>query len=255
MYKIEVLFVLFMIYSFIGWVVETILVSAQTKRLVNRGFLIGPYLPIYGTGGILLTITLDKVKENLCLVFILSLLICTILEYFTSYIMEKLLKARWWDYSEKPLNINGRVCMQSSLLFGLAGIICLIIVNPVLLRYIHALSDTALIITCLVLIVPFVIDICISYMVAKDFRKTVIDSTLDYTEALSDKVRNMILEKIKERHDNIKDKYEQITLDLKQKYNEKPILYRRLVNSFPNLKIIKIELNKKKKNKIKRDKA
>lgn len=255
MYKIEVLFVLFMIYSFIGWIVETILVSAQTKKIVNRGFLIGPYLPIYGTGGVLLTIALDKVKEDLVLVFILSFLICTILEYVTSYIMEKLLKARWWDYSTKSLNINGRVCIQSSLLFGVAGIICLVIVNPFLLHYVHALSNTSLHIICICLVIPFIVDICISYMIVKDFRKTVIDSTLDYTEVLSEKVKNVILERIKQKHEDIKDKYEQITIDLKQKYQERPILYRRLINAFPNLKIIKIELNKKRKNKIKRDKV
>ena len=122
----------FIIYSIIGWIVETSYVYISTKKFVDRGFLVGPYCPIYGSGAVLMILYLTQYKDNILTVFILSTVICSILEYLTSYIMEVLFKTRWWDYSTQKFNLNGRICGKNSLLFGLAGILVIYIIHPVI---------------------------------------------------------------------------------------------------------------------------
>lgn len=100
----------FMIYSVVGWIYETTLCSITDRHFVNRGFLNGPYCPIYGSGALLDVLILGRI-ENPFLLFILGVLVTCSLEYLTSYVMEKLFKARWWDYSDKKFNIGGRVCL------------------------------------------------------------------------------------------------------------------------------------------------
>ena len=115
------MFLLFICYSFIGWVIEVIYEYFVNGKLVNRGFLIGPYCPIYGVGGLIATITLTSHKDSVIILFVMSMFMFALLEYFTSYLMEKLFKARWWDYSNYKFNVNGRVCLYLSCLFGLGG--------------------------------------------------------------------------------------------------------------------------------------
>lgn len=108
----------FMTYSFAGWVWESVFCSlGKYHRLINRGFLNGPYCPIYGSGAMLANYLLNDIRNPLAL-FLSSGALCCTLEYFTSYAMEKLFHARWWDYSDKPLNINGRVYIGGFLAFG-----------------------------------------------------------------------------------------------------------------------------------------
>ena len=100
MYDIEKYVLLFFIYAFLGWIMEVIGKLIQQKKFINRGFLIGPYCPIYGHGAILITILLSRYKANPFILFFMAILICSILEYATSYFMEKIFHARWWDYSQ-----------------------------------------------------------------------------------------------------------------------------------------------------------
>ena len=108
---------------------ETIFVGIQKKRIVDRGFLIGPYCPIYGVGALVMIFYLTQYKDNILTVFILGVVICSLLEYFTSYVMEKLFKTRWWDYSNNKFNLNGRICGFNSLLFGIAGVLVIYFVQ------------------------------------------------------------------------------------------------------------------------------
>ena len=98
----------FIIYSVIGWAYESLLCSVIERRLINRGFLNGPYCPIYGFGALLDIICLNSFSDPLEIFFLGALLNCT-LEYWTSFFMEKMFNGRWWDYSDKKFNINGRV--------------------------------------------------------------------------------------------------------------------------------------------------
>lgn len=118
---LEHYFLWFLFYSFVGWMYESILVSCQQHRLVNRGFLNGPLCPIYGTGAILGVAILSNVR-NPIIIFLISMVGATILEYTTSWVMEQLFHARWWDYSNFRFNLQGRVCLLGALIFGLGGV-------------------------------------------------------------------------------------------------------------------------------------
>ncbi len=115
--QIQVLFLLFSIYSFLGWLMEVVNTLRVEKKFVNRGFLVGPFCPIYGFGVLLMTIMLEKYQNDIVATFIFSILICGILEYFTSFFLEKIFHARWWDYSNRKFNINGRICLENLFIF------------------------------------------------------------------------------------------------------------------------------------------
>lgn len=122
-------FLHFFIYSFIGWVFESIYVSIAERRLVNRGFLFLPLCPIYGFGGVLFLFCCQPLAQWPWAVFLVATLVATALEYFTSWIMEALFGMRWWDYSNERLNINGRVCLKASLFFGVMGMFATYVVS------------------------------------------------------------------------------------------------------------------------------
>lgn len=125
------LFLFWTCYSFLGWVAETIYCSIPKGKFVERGFLNGPMCPIYGFGGMFVILILEPYVSNVLLLFTLGLLATSTLEYFTSYLMEKIFNMKWWDYTIRPFNIRGRVCLLNSVLFG---ILCVVLV-----RYIHPL--------------------------------------------------------------------------------------------------------------------
>lgn len=109
---------LFYLYSFLGWCFESAYVSILNKRLVNRGFMRGPFLPLYGSGGIMMLVVSKPFYSNIVLVYIAGCIGATALEYVVGVLMELLFKVRYWDYSNKFLNINGHVCLESTLVWG-----------------------------------------------------------------------------------------------------------------------------------------
>ena len=147
LYNICFLAVLFFIYSVIGYIAEVIYVSITEKRFaISRGFLIGPYLPIYAAGILSMVFLLDKYKDDLFVLFFMSVVICSFIEYMTSYVMEKLFHLRWWDYSNFKFNINGRICLINSALFGIAGVFGVRYLNPFMCDLVSKLSNTTIIV-------------------------------------------------------------------------------------------------------------
>ncbi len=129
LFWLEKTFLYIMIYGFAGWVYETIICSIEARRFVDRGFLNGPYCPIYGFGAMLDVIILGNI-ENAAALFFLGMLLDTVLEYVTSYVMEALFHARWWDYSTYRFNINGRVCLLGAVVFGAFSLLAVKVVHP-----------------------------------------------------------------------------------------------------------------------------
>ena len=119
---VENYILLFFVTAMLGWVMEVVCKLIQFHRFINRGFLIGPYCPIYGFGSVLITLLLSLYAESPLVVFLMGMIICGTLEYLTSYLMEKLFHARWWDYSNFRFNLQGRVCLLGALIFGLGGV-------------------------------------------------------------------------------------------------------------------------------------
>ena len=207
--EIEQYIALFFIYSFAGWLMEVIRVSKKEKKFVDRGFLIGPYCPIYGYGVLLITILLRKYTDDIIVTFFMSLIICGILEYLTSYLMEKIFKARWWDYSDRKFNINGRICLENLIPFGIGGCIIVYIINPFLLGIIDFVPDIIMHILLTFLLISYITDLIVSLKIILNL-KIVKKELKDNTDEISEKVKKIILRKSR--------------------------LYRRLVNAFPRIK-------------------
>jgi len=128
-----------MLYSFLGWVYETVICTVKWKKWENRGFLYGPICPIYGTGAVGSMIVIEYVTSSggtyaWWQVFVFSALASAVLEYFTHWLLETIFHARWWDYSYMPLNIKGRICLPFTLGFGLAGLLIVYVLNPFMYR-------------------------------------------------------------------------------------------------------------------------
>lgn len=131
----------FMLYSFLGWICEVVYCSIPAKKIVNRGFLAGPYCPIYGFGALIILFLLHPFKVNPPLLFVFAVIATTLLEYVTSWAMEALFGIRWWDYSNKKYNLNGRIYMQNSLIFGALGVILTYLVHPLTLQLVLGISS------------------------------------------------------------------------------------------------------------------
>ena len=204
-------FLLFLMYAILGWIVEVINAYIQKKKFVNRGFLIGPYCPIYGVGMLAIISLLQEYTGNYIVLFILSMTIFMFLEYLTSYFMELIFKARWWDYSNKKFNINGRICLETAIPFGLGGMLIMYVINPIFVGFINWLSDNTLLILGISLMTIFVIDLIVSFFVVIKFRN------------MSDKVYKDDTELMKKRVAKYLSKYS--------------ILINRLINSFPTMRV------------------
>lgn len=133
------LFIYFMIYSFLGWVIETIYCSLAEKRYVPRGFLNGPLTPIYGFGAIGLIFLLQDIK-TVSLVFLSGVVATSFLEYVASYLLELIFDMHWWDYSGDKYNLNGRIKLKNSILFGILSIILMYFIHPLVINLLSMLS-------------------------------------------------------------------------------------------------------------------
>ena len=228
---------IFFIYSMAGWCMETFGGYFRTKKLVNRGFLIGPYLPVYGFGVSLITFFLEKYVNDLPILFFMSIIICGLLEYFTSWIMEKLFKARWWDYHNRKFNINGRICLETLIPFGATGTILLKFANPFVLDLLNTIPHVVLVWILRILIILIFIDVIISFTVISKFKKTSKEveknSVKDDTEEISKMVKEVTTEKAKEIKENTQIKLEEVKTDIEE-------LPKKI---YANVKLAKNELN------------
>ena len=235
MNEIYYYFLLFLIYSFIGWLIEVIGKLIEKHKFINRGFLIGPICPIYGHGCILMILTLSRYKDNPLVLFVNAIFICSLLEYFTSYFMEKIFKARWWDYSTKRFNLNGRICAETMIPFGILGTLVICVINPIFEYLLNLFNFETIKITAIVLFIIYIIDYTISLIIMFGFKGTLKTVEKDGTEEITKKVKKILI--------------------------NKNVLYKRLVEAFPNfmnpkerLLLIKDRVEKELKKYMKKDK-
>lgn len=218
MTKLCYLFILFMIYSFIGYLVEITSCSIREEKLVlNRGFFLGPYLPIYGISCLLMGTFLLKYKNDFFTVFIMSAFICTTVEYITSYVMEKIFKARWWDYSDHRFNLEGRVCLFNAFLFGLGGLAFVYLVNPFVTNFLNSLNPSTIRIIGIILIIIFLADAIITIRTLCQVK----------IETIKFKSKDITLEVTKLIRDELKKKRE-------IRHN---FFIRHMLNAFPKIKV------------------
>ncbi len=226
MRNICILILLFFIYSVLGWCLEVSCKLIEKKRFINRGFLIGPYCPIYGYGALIMTIILSKYLEDPITLFIMIILSCSILEYYTSLALEKLFHTRWWDYSQKRFNINGRICLETMIPFGIFGLLIMYKINPFFYSLLEKIPNTILFIIVPVLIIIYIIDNIISFKIIENIQRK--------------------SKETQEKQIIKKDDTERITkLVRSQIEKSKKIFEKRIIHAFPNLELKKINMKKK----------
>ena len=218
-----------MIYSFMGWLMEEILTLIEDHKFVNRGFLIGPICPIYGYGCLLLIFLLQKYLSDPIILFLMAILICSSLEYVTSFVMEKIFNARWWDYNNRKFNVNGRICLETMIPFGFLGCLILYVVNPFLTENILRITPLWIEIIAVILLIIYIVDNIVSFIIIKSFRNEIKKAQRDQTEEITKKIREVLTNRGR--------------------------LHRRLINAFPEIKTSKevlLEVRKKVDQKIKK---
>lgn len=221
LHTIEIYFLLFLTYAFLGWCMEVTCKLIQFKRFINRGFLVGPYCPIYGWGALAITLLLQRYTNDIIVLFVMAVIVCSFIEYFTSYFMEKKYHARWWDYSNKKFNINGRICLDTMIPFGILGLFIMYVSNPFFIDIYNNIPDIWLHIIAGILFTLYIIDNIVS---------------------------SRIISSIHVEEEKIADNTEEITNEIatkiKQLLKQKSWLHRRLVNAYPNFRFEKLELIK-----------
>lgn len=240
----------FIIYSFLGWVMESIVRTISEKKLINTGFLHGPFCPIYGIGAIILFAFLDKFENNLILLFFVAIIVLTIWEYIVGWMLEKLFNTKYWDYSEQKFNIQGRVCLTNSICWGILGVLLVKYIHPFIQNIVLKIDNSILKYIIIVIAALMLIDAIISIVKVKNIK-----STLERVEKLNKEIK----EKLKEIRGMKKDtdasksieNIQKLVNKLKRKRNRTIIhLYRnvnRLKKAFPtiNTKEITEVLSKK----------
>ena len=152
-------FVLFFaVYSVIGWLYETALCSFEERKAVNRGFLMGPYCPIYGCGALLFILLLGSEGSPLLIFFLGAFVACAI-EYSTSAVMERLFHARWWDYSKFRFNLNGRICLGAAMIFGAFAVLLIKLLHPAVSGILFSLPKVIILAMSAAFTVVFILDL------------------------------------------------------------------------------------------------
>lgn len=206
----------FYIYCFVGWLWESCFVSIRTRHWVNRGFLRGPYLPIYGTGAIAMLIIAMPFRDNIFLTFFAGLIGATLLEYITGVCMESLFKVRYWDYSNQPFNFQGQICLSSSLCWGVFTVILTRYGHKPVQYFVSLLPNFILILTDITISIFFITDSIHSFQEAMDLRHLLEDMTkakeqLERLRSRLDLVLDETSDKIGERIDEFKETGDRIS--------------------------------------------
>ena len=228
----------FLIYSFLGWVIESIFRSIIEKKIINTGFLKGPICPIYGIGALIMSFVLDGLSNNLIYLFIASMIILTIWEYIVGVFLEKTFHTKYWDYSDHKINFQGRICLTNSIYWGILGVVFVKYIHPFMQEIIEKVNIDVLHFVVTITSIVFVVDVITSIVKVKNIKPA-----LERIEELNNEIKEKLAEiksirneKSTEKSD-IADNIQKIIDELNEKRNNIILrLYRniyRLKKAFP----------------------
>lgn len=206
------LVLLFFVFSVLGWCMEVFLKYIQYHHFINRGFLIGPYCPIYGSGIVFITVMvsiLSGMESSVGTTFSISFIGYGILEYAVSYYLEKKFHARWWDYSTKPMNLHGRIWIGNLFLFGIGGTLVIEVINPIMYSLFDRIPERSLYALSSLIVFVMSADYLTSHFVMKFVKSSVENSEADNTESISKEIKLLM--------------------------SNKSILYRRIADAYPDV--------------------
>lgn len=213
---------IFIIYAFIGWCTEVSFAAIDSGKFVNRGFLNGPYCPIYGCGVVIVVAVLTPIKESIFILFLGSMLLTSVLEFLTGFILEKVFHNKWWDYSDKPFNIKGYVCLKFSILWGLACVFIMKILHPSIYKFITIIPHILGIILLCIIMTAFFVDLGVTVSTILKFNKRLklMDEVAQKMHQLSDEIGENIYEgvtTVKVKSEEVQDKAGELREKLEEK--------------------------------------
>lgn len=243
---------IFLIYAFLGWCAEVAFAAVHKGKFVNRGFLNGPVCPIYGVGMLVVVTFLWGLRSNLILLFLGSAGLTTALEYATGWILEKFFHDKWWDYSDKPFNVKGYICLEFTILWGLAAAFIVGAVHPFVFILIKKTPFVLGVILMAVFLAAFVTDLVITVTALAKLPKK-LNAMLEAEKALkaiSDKIGENIsetainakakgdelVEENRPKIEELKAEYEQKAAEYKRQFESRGFVHKRIFKAFPNLK-------------------
>lgn len=224
----------FYTYCFFGWIIESTWVSLHQKRLVNRGFLRGPFIPIYGCGAMTLVLVGTPLLKWPVAVFFGGMISASILEYFTGAAMEAIFKVRYWDYSDKPLNLNGHICLFTSVCWGGLSLAVDYVIHKPIVALTEHMTYKELVLVVTVVTVYFIVDCTLSFKAAFDLRAIIIkmekakeelrlmQKRLDVILAFADADKDAFIDASLEKAGNIIDGIEERFAAVKKVMEETP---------------------------------
>lgn len=232
----------FIIYAFLGWCLEVAYAALCDGRFVNRGFLNGPVCPIYGFGVVIVITLLSPLADNLIILFIGSVVLTSVMEYVTGFLLEKLFHEKWWDYSDIPFNLNGYICPKFSLLWGFACVFVVRLVHPTIAALVGIIPPVAKAVTLAMIFAALAVDCALTIASVLKIRKHI--RGVEEMEQLIKRFSDQIGEKISDGVINVRQKspeIEEALAELQEKYRDilKHAKDRRLLRAFPNLKKLK----------------
>lgn len=217
-----------MIYSFLGWCVEILYAYKNNRSFVNRGFLYGPFCPIYGFGVVFMLVSLHSFIDNLLLLFIGATVLTSLIEYVTGFVLEKVFKSKWWDYTEDAFNLHGRICLGFSLLWGAASVIVIKVIHPMFQYLVDKLPITIGTYIFYIIILYFVLDFIFTINSLVDFKHLLMKLQIDKSDLLEKCVDFISFTKRKNNNTSkkVENKFSKFILKLN---------HIRLIKSFPNV--------------------
>lgn len=198
-FQIFELLTYFIIYSFAGWVMESIFRSICERRFINTGFLKGPFCPIYGIGAIIIYVFLSGFKDNIFLLFLMGFIVLSIWEYIVGVLLEKVFNTKYWDYSDHKFNFQGRICLTNSIYWGFLGVVFIKYINPFIANKLQYIDINYLRVIVYIALVIVIIDAINTIVKVKNLRVT-----LEKIENLNTQLREK-LEEIKDLSKNKKE--------------------------------------------------
>ncbi|MBR6242305.1 MAG: hypothetical protein IKQ90_02280 [Ruminococcus sp.] len=237
----------FYIYAFFGWCLEVAYQAVEHGKFINRGFLNGPYCPIYGFGVILVAGTLYPLKENIIILYAGSVVLTTALEFVTGFILEKVFHQHWWDYSEERFNLKGYICLKFSLLWGVACLVAVRLIHPAVCRFVEHFPHDPGVVLLAVFTVGFASDMTITVLAVIHIRNRLavlddISSQMrkisDYTgEKIFDTVEGIMSrkEEIDEKNAELKKRYEELKEKYRIQLEKRSAIRKRIADAFPKL--------------------
>ena len=231
------LVLLFFVFSCVGWLMEVALKFIQYRRFINRGFLIGPYCPIYGFGAVAVTVLVGGLvgrEGTVSEIFWAGYVLCGGLEYFTSWYMENRFHARWWDYSNKPMNLHGRIWVGNLLLFGAASVLIVCLIDPIFFALVKKLSPFWLHFLAAAVVLLILSDFIASHVLMDLVRKEIDAQEGDNTEEISVQVRallhdrNLLFRRIEQAYPNLHTQPRWLTLKIRQARKEYKVAHRQV---------------------------